>query len=245
MLTCIAQSTHTVEVDNAEGAQSFEWSIEGKAYFVSGEGTATVVVGSDEGLFTSFILTCIVTDDNGNSVFSKTFIHKRVEGTPSLSEDTFYIMNESLTVENKTHDFITTDPKEDGTFKDMNDLAKIPTALEYPEDCTAVLINGDYIEVAHEFPSNEEWMFIRCYDIDGGNFKIMVIVYHGNNVADFMFGDQDNPPVLLAGYLNVSYTPMSGNYRIEGFVDLPSKKVIYDMSQQIEFKVIYDMTTQV
>ncbi len=244
--TCEAISTHTALFKDGDGGRTFKWSVNGGAYIKSGASGATVTVGSDGSVFTPFTLTCTVTDSTGNSVYSKSFIHKRINTLSSaVHKDTFYIMNDPLTTANKTLDFMVNAPPDDGAFKDRHEVVKTPTALEYPKDCTAILVNGDYIEVPYEFPADEEWMFIRCYDIDGRNFKIMVIVYHADNTADFLYGDQDTPPVLQQANVNLTYTPMTGNYRITGGVDVPEKEVIYDMTESFEYEVIYNMTTQI
>jgi len=242
-MSCEAISTHTVHIADGDGDKTYEWTVGGDAYIKSGQGTDTVIVGSDESTFTPIDLSCLVTDETGNSIYSANFIHERTE-TTLPNEDTFYIMNQPLVDTNHTADFAVTDPVDDGVFKDVNDLDFTPTAEEYPENGTAILINGNYIEIPHEFPQNEKWQFDRWYNVDGRNGNIVSIAYHGNGTASFMYGNQDVPATLVQANTDLAYTPMVGNYRITERLDVPAKKIVYDMGSGYEYKVIYDMTTQ-
>jgi len=104
-MSCEAVSTYTVTTDKGLGDKTYEWSVAGDAYIKTGQGTTTITVGSTEEEFTPFAVTCLVTDDTGNSILTEDFIHERTsEGVEH--EDTFYIMNAPLIETNKTLDYM-------------------------------------------------------------------------------------------------------------------------------------------
>ncbi len=240
-MSCEAISTHTVTTDKGGGTKVYEWSVTGDAYIKTGQGTATVTVGSLEENFTPFSLTCLVTDDTGNSIYTASFIHERTNDSV-VHEDTFYIMNEPLVTANTTNDFMTNDTIGDGVFKDSSDMEWNPSSTEYPEDGTVELIDGKYLEMPHSFPSASSWFFVRCYNVEGANFDIMVIIYHGNNKASFMYGNESNEPALIEANVNLDYTPMAGNYKITGDLDIPTVEITYEMNEFIaDNEITYPM----
>ncbi len=242
-MSCISVSTHSVTTGGGQGTKTYEWTVEGgDAYIKSGQGTDAVEVESSGDSFTAITVTCLVTDDTGNSILSESTIHERTS-TGEVHSDTFYIMNKPMVNTNATLDFIITDPVDDGVFKLSGGSDWTPSASEYPEDGTILLEGGNYLEVPHEFPSDEAWQFVRCYDVDGRNFNIIVISYHGDNTASLLYGNQDNLPILEDANTRLPYTPPVGNYKIDETLNLPTVDIVYEMDSTFSYDVVYEMNS--
>lgn len=77
-VTCLAESTHTVEYLYDTGPVTFLWILTGAGVTItSGQGTDTVVVSSTEKIDLPFTLECQISDDNSADAISDSFVHDR------------------------------------------------------------------------------------------------------------------------------------------------------------------------
>ncbi len=253
MAVCTAESTHTVNITGGDSSSiTYLWGITSQDAVISSaiDDVTVTVASTEDDLVTPFTLNCTVTQSGVNSYYSEDFTHDRTLATPPASAaDIYYTLEEPSTASGAssynyaTVDFFEpADVNKHGIFYTGGMPGDIDVYGEYGRDGTLVLESGNYFEYPLIFPSNSEWQFIRCYDIDGGNFKIMVIVYHGNGRASYLFGNQSVSPILVDNYLNIAYTPQITKYQMGEFLDIPSIEITYNMDDFItDVEITYEM----